>query len=150
MAIQIVEIHPADEPDALNTEWFIVENRGERPFNTRNCVLVRRRRGQKKKIELGTIEPGFVLGPGDKVRVLTGNPGRKAHGKAPKDDITNYNLFLNEPVLRGTGTVLTLALRSHPVASAIFDADAERGIATSTETAPATRGKKRSKPRKRT
>lgn len=129
MAVQIVEIHPATEEGLLNTEWFILENPGERPFNTKNCALSVRRKGQKKKTELGTIDPGFVLGPGETMRVVTGNPGRKAHGKQPEDEIPNYSLFLGAPVLRGPGTALILELRSLPVTKAIFDPEAERGVA---------------------
>ncbi|MCG8416898.1 MAG: hypothetical protein MJE77_03000 [Proteobacteria bacterium] len=129
MAIRIVEIHAAEKPDALNTEWFIVENNGQRPFSTRNCSLTVSVKGKKKRTQLGTMEPGFTLAPGQKVRVITGNPGRKAHGKAPEDDVQNYNLFLNASVLRGGGTVLTLALRSLPITKATYDPDAETGIA---------------------
>lgn len=125
MAIRIVEIHPADQPDALNTEWFVLENDGERPFMTRNCTLTVGMKGKKKRTQLGTIDPGFTLAPGTKVRVITGNPGRKAHGKAPEDDLTNYNLFLNVSVLRGAGTVLTLSLRSLPITKATYDPDAD-------------------------
>ncbi|MEM9489754.1 MAG: hypothetical protein AAGC55_11450 [Myxococcota bacterium] len=129
MAIRIVEIRAADTPEALNTEWFILENSGQRPFNTRNCTLTVSMKGKKKRTQLGTIDPGFLLSPGTSVRVVTGNPGRKTQGKAPDDDIENYNLFLNAPVLRGPGTVLTLALRSLPITKAVYDPDAERGVA---------------------
>src|SRR5688572_12435135 len=98
MAIRIVHIQPAQEPDALNTEWFILENQGSKPFSTRSCALVIGKKGSKKKTTVGTMEPGFNLAPGEKVRVVTGNPGRKAHGKPPEDGIRIYNLFLNEPV----------------------------------------------------
>ena len=129
MALTITKIHPAKEPEELNTEWFIVENTGEKAFSTKNWTLSVTRRGGKKKIELGTLDPGFLLGPGEKMRVVTGNPGRKAHGKAPEDDTPNYNLFLGEQVLRGAGTVLVFALRSHTLATAEYDPDAKNGIA---------------------
>lgn len=130
MAIRIIEIHAADEPEALNTEWFIVENQGQRPFTTRNCSLVVSKKGSKKKTTLGTMEPGFVIAPGEKVRVVTGHPGRKAHGTPPEDEIRVYNLFLNEPVLRSAGTVLSLMLRSLPVTKATYDPEGQAGLAT--------------------
>jgi hypothetical protein len=133
MALKITRIHPAEEPEALNTEWFMLENTGEKAFSTKNCTLSVTRRGGKKKTELGTLDPGFLLGPGEKMRVVTGNPGRKAHGKAPEDDTKNYNLFLGEQVLRGAGTVLVFALRSHTLATAEWDPDAKTGIAKPTE-----------------
>ena len=130
MALRIVEIHKANSPKELNTEWFVVENQGDKPFSTRNCVLSTSRPGSKKRTDLGTIDPGFVLAPGDKVRVLTGKAGRKVHGKPPSGDIPNYNLFLNEPALRGPGTALVLSLRSRVMASATFDPEATSGVAS--------------------
>ena len=129
MAVQIVEIHPSSGEGLLNNEWFILENPGERPFNTKNCALSVRRKGQKKKTQLGVIDPGFVLAPGDTMRVITGNPGRKAHGVQPDDDIRNYSLFLADSVLRGPGCSLILELRSLPVTRAVFEPEAERGVA---------------------
>jgi hypothetical protein len=129
MAVRIVEIHPAAEEGLLNTEWFILENPGERPFNTKNCTLSVRRKGQKKKSQLGVIDPGFVLSPGETIRVITGNPGRKAHGAQPSDGIRNYSLFLGASVLRGPGSVLVLELRSLPVTKATYDPESERGVA---------------------
>lgn len=129
MAIRIVQIHPAEDSKALNTEWFVVENPGDTAFSTRNCTLSVSRKGSKKKTDLGTLDPGFSLAPGARTRVITGHPGRKAHGKPPTDDLPNYHLFLNASVLRGEGSVLTLSLRSHQLASASFDPQAETGVA---------------------
>jgi hypothetical protein len=130
MALKIIEIHPAAEPEALNTEWFVLENDGDKPFSTKNCTLSVTRKNSKKKVELGSIDPGFTIGPGERVRVVTGNPGRKAHGAPPSDDTRNYNLFLGAPVVRGAGTVLVFALRSHPLASAEYDPDSKTGVAS--------------------
>jgi len=129
MAISIVKINPGASPKALNEEWLVVENQGDKAFSTRNCVLSAARKGSKKRRDLGTLDPGFKMAPGEQVRVITGNPGRKAHGKPPEDDIINYHLFLNASVLSGAGTVLTFSLRSHALASAEFDPEQESGIA---------------------
>jgi hypothetical protein len=129
MALSIVEIHPAVEPDALNTEWFVLENTGDKPFSTKNCTLSVSRSGAKKKIELGTLDPGFTIAPGERVRVISGNPGKKAHGKPPEDDTRNYHLFLGADVVRGAGTVLVFALRSHTLATAEFDPAVKTGVA---------------------
>ncbi|RMH42062.1 MAG: hypothetical protein D6689_09350 [Deltaproteobacteria bacterium] len=128
MSIRIVEIHPADDPKALNREWFVVENTGDRPFSTKNCALGTGYGGQRPK-PLGTLDPGFVINPGEKVRVITGNPGRKAHGKPPEDDIPNYHLFLGAPVIKRPGVVLALTLRSAEVARATYDPNAAGGVA---------------------
>jgi hypothetical protein len=127
-SLHIVEIHPAESPKALNTEWFVLENRGDKPFNTRNCVLSVRRKGQKRKKDLGTIDPGFVLAPGARTRVLTGNPGKKAHGKPPADDTPNYNLFLGSQVLIGPGSELMLSLRTHVLTTAVYDPSSDGGV----------------------
>ncbi len=129
MALKIVEIHPAAETEALNTEWFVLENAGDNPFQTKNCTLAVSRKGSKKRFELGTMDPGFTIAPGERVRVCTGNPGKKAHGKLPEDGTRNYSLFLGAPVLRGAGTVLMFGLRSHVLATAEYDPETKTGVA---------------------
>ena len=131
MDIQIETIHPAESAKLLNTEWFILHNAGDKPFSTRSCVLSVSRVGSKKKRQLGTMDPGVTLAPGGKVRIITGHPGRKAHGKQPTDDVPNYSLFLNAPVLKGKGTVLLVSLRTHSLAQAEYDPEAEGGLAAS-------------------
>jgi hypothetical protein len=126
--VRFVEIHAATEPEALNGEWFILSNDGDAPFNTRNCELMVRRKGSRKSRSLGTIDPGFVIGPGERMRVLTGNPGKKAHGAAPSDDTSNYSLFLNAPVLSHPGIELALTLRTLPVAKARWNPETPSGV----------------------
>ncbi len=72
MAIRFVEIHAAANPAELNTEWVVLENDGKLPFVTRGCGMTVGRRGQSKRKELGIIDPGFVLAPGTRVRMLPG------------------------------------------------------------------------------
>lgn len=130
MAIRFVEIHTAADPEQLNTEWVVVENNGKLPFNTRGCGVTVSKRGQKKRSELGVIDPGFVLMPGDKMRMVTGNPGTKAHGDPPpEDEIKNYFLFLPSVMLKGPGTILTMTLRGLPVTKVEFDPTKPDGVA---------------------
>lgn len=128
MAIRFVEIKPADAIEALNTEWVILENTGKTPFSTRGCGMTVGRRGSNKKSLLGIIDPGFVLQPGERMRMCTGSPGTQAHGTAPEDDTKNYFLFLPKPYVQGAGTVLTLVLRGLPVSKAEFDPESPRGV----------------------
>lgn len=129
MAIRFVEIKPADSADALNTEWVVLENDGKAPFNTRGCGMTVGRRGSNKKSLLGVIDPGFVLQPGAKIRMCTGNPATQAHGAPPpEDDVKNYFLFLGKPYVGEAGTVLTLVLRGLPVSKAEFDPAAPAGV----------------------
>ena len=129
MAIRFVEIKASDNPEALNSEWVILENDGKTAFNTRGCGMTVGRRGSAKKSLLGIIDPGFVLGPGERTRMLTGNPGTQAHGAAPEDGVKNYFLFLPRTYVLGAGTVLTLVLRGLPVSKAEFDPSQPSGVA---------------------
>jgi len=129
MAIRFVEIKAADNTEALNSEWVILENDGKAPFNTRGCGMTVGRKGSNKKSLLGIIDPGFVLHPGERVRMCTGNPGTQAHGTAPEDGVKNYFLFLPKPYVSGAGTVLTLVLRGLPVSKAEFDPGKPNGVA---------------------
>ena len=121
MAIRFVEIKASDNPEALNSEWVILENDGKTAFNTRGCGMTVGRRGSAKKSLLGIIDPGFVLAPGERMRMLTGNPGTQAHGPPPEDGVKNYFLFLPRTYVHTAGTVLTLVLRGLPVSKAEFD-----------------------------
>src|SRR5437868_12376874 len=120
MAIRFVEIKASDDPEHLNSEWVILENDGKAAFNTRGCGMTVGRRGSAKKSLLGIIDPGFVLQPGERMRMCTGNPATQAHGTPPPEDtIKNYFLFLPKAYLaKGAGTVLTLVLRGLPVSKA--------------------------------
>lgn len=130
MPIRFVEIKASDNPETLNAEWVILENDGKQPFNTRGCGMTVGRKGSNKKSMLGIIDPGFVLNPGDRVRMCTGNPGTQAHGAAPEDGVKNYFLFLPKTYLSGgPGTVLTLVLRGLPVSKAEFDPAQPNGVA---------------------
>src|SRR5262245_62080431 len=94
MALTICEIHAPSAPDTLNEEWFVLENTGEKPFSTASCAVMVGR-GSSRLRQVGTLDPGFLIGPGEKVRVITGNPGKKAHGPAPTkpEGLKNYHLF---------------------------------------------------------
>jgi len=128
MAITIVEIKPAKDAKALNTEWFVVENIGDKPFSTKNCALGIAHGGQRAK-PIGTLDPGFVVNPGEKYRIITGKPGKKVHGKPPEDDVPNYHLFLGDQVVKRPGVVLSLSLRSMELARAVYDPKSKTGVA---------------------
>ncbi|MGE0872366.1 MAG: hypothetical protein AB7P03_27670 [Kofleriaceae bacterium] len=130
MAIRFVEIKRSESPETLNSEWVILENAGKAPFNTRGCGMTVGRRGSAKKSLLGIIEPGFILKPGDRMRMCTGNPATQAHGAPPpEDEVKNYFLFLPRVYVNGPGTVLTLVLRGLPVSKAEFDPGEPNGVA---------------------
>jgi hypothetical protein len=131
MPIRFIEMHASSDPEQLNGEWLVLENTGPLPFNTRGCGITVSRKGSKKRSELGIMDPGFLLKPGEKMRLVTGNPGTKAHGEPPpEDELKNYFLFLPKVILGGgAGTLLTLTLRSLPVCRGEFAPDAPGGVA---------------------
>ena len=110
----------------------VLENNGNTPFNTRGCGMTVGRRGSNKKSMLGIIDPGFLLLPGQRVRMCTGNPATESNGPMPEiadgEALTNYSLFLPKTYLV-PGVVLTLVLRGLSVSKAEFDPAAPGGIA---------------------
>ncbi len=136
MRLVIREIHASASEKAgskgLNDEWLIVENSGDKAFSTAGCsVLVGRGKGRLRQI--GTLDPGFTLQPGERIRIVTGNPAKKAHGAPPEGEPRNYHLFLAEPLLAGAGTVVALALKQHEVARGTFDPAGKDGLAAEAE-----------------
>ena len=130
MAIRFVEIKAAENTEHLNSEWVVLENDGKQPFSTRGCGMTVGRRGSAKKSLLGIIDPGFVLQPGERMRMCTGNPATEKHGAPPPEDtVKNYFLFLPKTYLNGPGTVLTLVLRGLPVSKAEYDPGKPGGLA---------------------
>jgi hypothetical protein len=134
MRLVITAIHAAPTGGALNSEWFVVENASDRPFSTAGCtVAVGKGKGRLRGV--GTLDPGFTLAPRERVRVITGNPGKKAHGPPPEAtaDLKDYHLFLAEPLLAGPGTVVSLSLKQHELARAAYDAAGVDGVAPDAE-----------------
>ena len=132
MPIRFVEIKAAENTEQLNSEWVILENDGKQPFSTRGCGMTVGRKGSAKKSLLGIIDPGFVLQPGEKMRMCTGNPATEKHGPPPPEEpggVKNYFLFLPRTYLNGAGTVLTLVLRGLPVSKAEYDPGKPGGLA---------------------
>ena len=74
----------AEAPDALNEEWLLLENTGPNVVNGAG----RADRGQgaeQRPHPIGTLEPGFILQPNEKIRLVTGTPSKKAQGTPPDD-----------------------------------------------------------------
>jgi len=132
MRLAIIEIHAARGTGALNEEWFVLENPGDKPFSTAGCAVgVGKGKGKATRMRtIGTLDPGFTIQPSERVRVITGNPGRKAHGPVvAREGVRDYHLFLAAPLLAGPGSVLGLSLHQHEVARATFDPQAPGGVA---------------------
>ena len=136
MQVAIRELHSASRSEALNEEWILVENIGSTPFRSLGCsVHVARSLGGRGHRVGTTIDPGFLLRPGERIRMVTGTPGRKAEGTPPsEDEVKNYHLFLKAPVLAdGRGTVVRLVVNQAELCHAVFDPEAAGGIAAEPE-----------------
>jgi hypothetical protein len=126
MPLSIVEIHPASSEGELHSEWFVLENVGTALFNSKGCVVaVSKSNTKTRPRQLGSLDPGFVLQPGEKIRVVTGKPPKRQTEGVDKA----YYLFLKEKLLFGPGAVLHFILKQNELARATFAPEAARGIA---------------------
>src|SRR5437870_3353880 len=105
MALLFRALHKAEKPELLNEEWVVLENTGPGVLNANGWSLSVAGSNQRPR-SLGTLQPGFVLQAGEKVRLVTGTPSKKSQGTPPAEDgIRSYHLFLKEPVLKRPGQV---------------------------------------------
>lgn len=130
MPLIIRTLHSAPSPDLLNEEWLLLENTGPGLIQAAGLGLYVGRAGQRPH-SVGTLSPGFVLQSGERIRLVTGSPAKKAWGAPPAEEngIKNYFLFLREPVLARPGLMVSLALHQHELARARFAPDQPDGIA---------------------
>jgi hypothetical protein len=127
MSLAITEIHatPPGADQALSSEWFVVENRGTAPFAAKGCTVAVSRPGGRPR-EMGKLDPGFVLAPGGRLRLVTGSPASKLHGPPPAEEggLTNYYLFLHHRLIGGAGWTVHLSLRQHELCRATYQGGA--------------------------
>jgi hypothetical protein len=130
MPLVIRELHRASTADALNEEWMVLENTGPQPVTAQGCSLSVARNTKDRPKILGLIDPGFVLKPGDKIRLVTGTASKKAEGTPPAEteQLKNYHLFLKEQVLRNPGAIVRLSLKQLELAKGTFKPDAPGGV----------------------
>lgn len=128
MALVFRTLHPASQPDLLNEEWIVLENTGPGVLTAAGWTLSVSSPGKRPR-PLGTLQPGFTLQSGDKVRLVTGTPSKKSQGTPPAEDgIKSYHLFLKEPVLARGGLTISIHLKQLEVAKAVHDPQAPEGI----------------------
>jgi hypothetical protein len=130
MPLRIVELHAARTPDVLNDEWLVLENTGPNDFISQGCRVTVARNSAGRGREIGKIDPGFVLHKDERIRLVTGSPGRKAHGSPPDEtkELKNYHLFLGGPLLEAEGTVVRLVLNQVEMARATWQRKGKHGI----------------------
>jgi hypothetical protein len=131
MALIIRELHASKSPETLNEEWLLLENTGPNVVNAQGCALTVARRSSDRPRPLGTLDPGFILKPNEKIRLVTGTPSKKTQGTPPEDkEVRNYHLFLKERVLSQPGIVVRVAMKQLELAKAVYAPTSANGIAT--------------------
>ena len=130
MALIFRELHACKSPEMLNEEWLLLENTGPNVVNAHKVELTVARRTADRPHPVGTLDPGFILKPNEKIRLVTGSPSKKAQGTPPaeKGDVKNYHLFLREPVLTQPGIVVRMSIKQQELARAIFAPDKKGGV----------------------
>jgi hypothetical protein len=128
MALLFREAHAAPDKKKINEEWFILENTGASAVNTRGLQVLQGKQGQRGSF-LGTIDPGFMLQPGEKILLASGSPGKKSQGETPAPDkMRVYHLLQRERLLIGSGTIIRLMLNQMEIAKLVFDPAAPGGV----------------------
>ena len=128
MPLTFREVHATPDKKRVNEEWFILENAGASAVNTAGLQVISARKGKRGNV-LGMIDPGFMLQPGEKILLVSGMPGKKAHGEPPaRDGMRTYFLLQREPLLQGDGTLLRLALNQLEVARVVYDRETPTGV----------------------
>jgi len=131
VALVFREAHAAPDKKKINEEYFILENTGGTAVSTARLQVIASLKGKRGNV-LGMIDPGFTLQPGEKILVVSGFPGKKSHGEVPaRDGLRVYHLLQREGLLRGTGTIIRLAMNQIEVARLEYDAAAPNGVAIS-------------------
>ncbi|HEX3694277.1 MAG TPA: hypothetical protein VH374_02715 [Polyangia bacterium] len=129
MALIFREAHATADRKKINEEWFVLENTGPTAVTTGGLQVIAARKGKRGSL-LGTIDPGFMLQPGEKIIVVSGMPGKKAHGEPPtRDGLRTYHLLQREPLLAGEGTIIRLCKNQFEVSRLTFDPEAATGVA---------------------
>jgi hypothetical protein len=129
MPLVFRELHKSKSPDKLNEEWLLLENTGPSVVTAQKVELTVARRATDRPHPLGTLDPGFILHPNEKIRLVTGTPSKKAHGTPPEEkDIKNYHLFLREPVLKSAGMIVRVTQKQQELAKATYAPTSKTGI----------------------
>lgn len=129
MPLVFREAHPAPDKKRINEEFFVLENTGATAVNTHALQVIQSKKGQRGSV-LGMIDPGFMLQAGEKILLVTGMPGKKAHGEPPtREGLRVYHLLQRESILKGAGTIIRLALNQLEVARFEYDPAAENAVA---------------------
>ena len=112
--IKLTSLCRAPSKKELNSEWIELVNESETPFNGEGCsitVIAKQSKGRPRQVT--TIKAGFVMKPNERVRLITGSPGKSSQGEAPTEEggVRNHHLFLKAPYLDLPGALVRLVNR---------------------------------------
>ena len=122
MSLKIEALSGATEKGKLNTEWLVLHNEGDKPYNLAGCSIAVGRSGNKPHRVVTTLKAGLVVQPGERCRVVSGSSGRKSNGEAPEEEgIRNFFLFLKATYLEKGPLVVKLLNRQHEICRTTFE-----------------------------
>lgn len=122
MTMKIQALSGASEKGKLNTEWLLLVNEGDRPFNATGCsITVSKGSGSRPRV-VTTLKAGLIVQPKEVVRLVTGSSGRSSHGAAPEEEgVRNFHLYLKAPYLERPKLVVRLMNRQQEICRASYD-----------------------------
>lgn len=121
MTLKIEALSGIQEEGKLNTEWMVVVNESERPFNMEGCSIAISKGSAKARV-VTTLKAGLIVQPKERCRLVTGSSGRSSHGETPVEEgIRNFHLYLKAEYLDRPSLVVRLMNRQHEVCRAVFD-----------------------------
>ena len=125
MALKILALSSVAEAGKLNTEWLVLKNESDHPFNLEGCSITLAK-GSSRPRQVTTFKAGIVIQPQETCRLVSGSSGKKSHGEAPVEDgVRNIPLFMKVSYLDKPGLTVRLMNRQQEVAKATFDPQAE-------------------------
>ena len=128
MSVKIHALRGISEAGKLNTEWIVVQNNGEAPFNAEGCSITVGK-GTARPRTVVTLQAGLVIKGGEICRLITGSSGKQSHGEAPvEENVRNVHLFLKASYLDKTGLVVRLMNRQLEIGKAVFEPGTTNGI----------------------
>jgi hypothetical protein len=128
MSLKIQALSGMKTEGMLNTEWILVRNEGDKPFNAEGCSITVAK-GNARPRSVTTFQAGLIIKPQETCRLVTGSSGKKTHGEAPQEEnARNAPLFLKVNYLDRPGLTVRIMNRQLELCRATFDPAAPNGI----------------------
>jgi hypothetical protein len=120
MTLKIQALSGSTEKGKLNSEWMLVVNEAERPFNAEGCSITVSRGSSRPRV-VTTLKAGLIIQPKETCRLVTGSSGKKSHGETlTEEGVRNFHLFLKAPYLDRSGLTVKLMNRQREICRAVY------------------------------